>query len=131
MKYTISTVTEAQVETIVDLFVNKNSMVTFEREDIEPVIEGKACLMIEAIQEEENREEFFRLIRNELYERDEARDCQSMLVYAEMPDEDCSILDEMDALQSFLMDVSYGADIIWGVDTCNAIDGMKVIVVVA
>lgn len=75
MKYTISTVTEAQVETIVDLFVNKNSMVTFERDDIEPVIEGKACLMIEAIQEEENREEFFRLIRNELYERDGARDC--------------------------------------------------------
>ena len=131
MKYTISTVTEAQIETLVDLFVNKNRMVTLEREDIVPVIEGKNCLMIEAIQEEKDREEFFRLISSELYERDEARDCQLMLVYIEMPDEDCPILDEMGALETFLMNVSFGADIVWGVNTCNAIDSMKVIVVVA
>lgn len=131
MKSTITTITEAQIENLVDLFVNKN-MVTFEREDIAPVIAGKKCVMLEAVQEEEGNEEFFRLIGNALNDIDEARDCQTMLVYFEVPDdENLSVLNEMGNFQCFSMDVSLDADIIWGEAPCRTGDCMKVTVVVA
>lgn len=131
MKYTTTSVTEAQIETIIDLLVNKNNMVTLEREDIMPVIEGKNCMMLEATQEEEDREKFFQLIRYEMNQMPELRDCQSMLVCFMEPEPYALSLDELGAFIDLMMNVSSGADVVWGTTSGKDTDRLKVIVVVA
>lgn len=129
MKSKTTTVTEAQIEDLVALLVNNKSMVALEREDVMSVVEGKNCKMFEAIQEEEGREEFFRLIEDELYQDSVARDCQSMLVCFVGPELNDLSMDELCSFLDLLMKVSPDADVVWGTTSGNGTDRLKVIMI--
>lgn len=102
MVITTKHVNESQINEIVGLINNGESMISLDRNDVKTILVGKEGVLYQAVQDEgvENSA-FMKDFFNELKKKDEVRTCTSMLISLGMSQDNPLMMEDLGIIHDF------------------------------
>ena len=129
MEYTTKKISEAQLNEIAGLIVNKDAKINFDINDVKSFIEGKEGLLFVATQgKNETHEMFMKSFFNELSQKPEVTACNSIILSIQFTENDNMMMEDMNIINDFISRFHEECEAKWGLNILADSNKMKIIV---